>query len=174
MPTGVYERSPELKAKIKANLALGHSKKSRAKANKKLKALGKDEAWRDKVSEATKKAMHKPEVREKHLKGLKRAREIHGNNFTGGNGKEPPAFVKALMPDFQARGYTPELPIKTRGHGTNHKCPTCYKVDFGHPTLKIAYEIDGPSHRRSNRHIDQKKQEVLEALGWTVRRIKHK
>jgi very-short-patch-repair endonuclease len=174
MPTGVYVRTPEMRRQMKKNLAKGRLPAARKKAAKKLRKLGQSEEWRDKVSEATKRAMHRPEVRTKHLKGLKRARQKYGVNFKGGNGQEPVEFVKQLIPEMLKKGFIHEYPVPTAGHRTGLSCPSCYKVDFGHPGKKRAYEIDGPSHNRGNKHKDQKKEKILKALGWKIKRITHK
>lgn len=73
MPRGVYPRTPNQLKAAKANLAKGREPAARARASKTLKKIAQDEGWRRKVSEATKAAMRRPEVREKHLKGLAKA-----------------------------------------------------------------------------------------------------
>jgi hypothetical protein len=95
-------------------------------------------------------------------------------NFKGGNGQQPIPIILQLAERLEPLGFIRELPIKTKGHGTRLKVPTCYKVDFGHPKKKVAIEVDGPSHRaRARQKQDRKKEIVLKALGWKVKRIKH-
>ena len=174
MPKGVYPRTANQLQAAKANLAKGRSPEVRAKANSTLKENAKNEAFIVKVSEATKAAMHRPEVREKHLAGLRRSQSEHGLNFKGGNGLAPVPIVEAAALRLLPLGFIRELAIPTRGHGTEHKPPDLYKADFGHPLRRIAIEYDGPSHRPlMRRREDAKKNAVLRALGWRVFRIKH-
>ena len=50
--------------------------------------------------------------------------------------------------------------------------PTCYKVDLADASLKVAVEVDGPSHSSSlGKARDQKKQALLESFGWRVLRF---
>ncbi len=163
MPTGIYKRTPEQLAVMRANFAKGREPSVRAK----VAALNHSRAvdhpeWCLKVSEATKAAMQRPEVRIKHL------------NFKGGNGQKPVQIVATLTPLLMAQGFKAEYPIKTAGHGTGLRAATCYKVDMGNPKTKEAIEFDGPCHRPlARRALDVKKTAVLEALGWKVTRIKH-
>ncbi len=127
------------------------------------------------MSEATKKAMHRPEVRERHLAGLKKALEKHGVRFKGGNGQEPVIAVKKMITVLEPLGFLRELPIKTKGHtSSEQKIPTHYKADFANPETKVVIEMDGPSHRNQRQQErDRKKSAVLENLGWKVIRIQH-
>lgn len=173
---GKYKRTEEHKKKAKKYLDLGRTKEVRDKVKEKLKENAKDPEWRLKVSASTREAMRRPEVRKKHLEALKKAREKHGLGFKGGNGQEPTPVIKYIESILKPFGYKTEYPIKTKGHGTKHKkVPPAYKADFANPKLKVVYEVDGYIHNNIHSQIgDQKKQEVLEALGWTVKRIKHK
>ena len=50
--------------------------------------------------------------------------------------------------------------------------PTCYKVDIADPTRMLAIEIDGRTHNTKKwKFLDQRKMEVLGALGWSVLRF---
>lgn len=174
MPRGVYPRTKnQLRAAV-ANLAKGREKEAREKANKKLKENAKNPAWRFKVSQATKKAMWRSEVRARHLAGLQKAFERYGVNFKGGNGQEPVETVKRLSIILEPQGFIREYTIPTRfGHNTPG-IPNNYKVDFGNPETKIAIEVDGPSHHgRGQQELDKKKTKILELLGWKVLRYKH-
>jgi hypothetical protein len=134
-----------------------------------------NEEWRLMISERTKEAMHRPSVRRKHLKGLKRALEKYGPNFRGGNGQPITPTVSHYAELLEPLGYVREFPVKTRGHGTDHRVPTCYKVDFGHPERKVAVELDGTLHRNVHQQKkDRKKDEILTALGWQIIRLGHK
>jgi hypothetical protein len=174
MPTGVYTRTKDVLERARANLAKGHSRASREKANAALRTRAQDPKWRERVSEGTKRAMHEPATRVKHLAGLAAAIEKHGVGFKGGNGQRPVAIVESITPGLEAQGYIREFAIRTAGHGTGLRTPTNYKVDFGNPKTKQAIEFDGPAHRPlRKRALDLKKDTVLKALGWTVTRFKH-
>lgn len=171
MPRGVYPRRPAQLAAARENFAKGHTPEARAKATARLREIAADPAWREKVSEATKTAMHRPEVRARHLAGLARQ---EGTNFRGGNGKPLTPTVTRMAEVLEPLGFVREFAIKTKGHGTAHRTPPVYKADFGHPDLLVAIELDGPSHRpRERQRLDQKKTEVLKALGWRVIRVAH-
>ena len=170
MPSGVYPRTPNQLLAAKANLAKGRAPAARAKAAVTLKSLV-TPAWRAKVSKATRKAMRQPAIRKRHLTALA-GRPV---NFRGGNGQPPLPLTLRIAELLAPLGFIAEFPIKTAGHGTGHKAPTSYKVDFGHQGLCIAVELDGPSHRpRAQQMLDNKKTEVLRALGWEVLRLQHK
>lgn len=172
MPRGVYVRKPSI-ARDEAtarNFAKGHTPEVRAKALESIKENAADPAWQQWVSDKTKEAMHRPDVREKHLAALKN----NPVNFKGGNGQELTEVVKMALTILEPLGFVREYPVKTKGHNTQHKTPTSYKTDFGHVDKKIAIELDGTSHTFSSKQDDKKKTEVLEALGWKVIRIKHK
>ena len=175
MPRGVYPRRPnQLKAAIK-NLAKGREKEAREKANKTLREIAQDPEWREKVSVATKKAMHTPEVRRRHLRGLKKARVKNGVNFRGGNGQEMTPIVRRVWAILKKEGFVREYPVKTeKVRSSFRNVSNAYKVDFAHPRKKIALELDGRSHTSKKVQMaDHKKGQVLEALGWTVLRLKH-
>lgn len=179
MPKGVYkhkkmsERSPEVQAVMRACLDKGRTPEVRSLVNAKLAENAKSFEWRLKVSQATEAAMHRPEIREKHLKKL--AEHYYPNNFKHGNGQEPGPVVKSLAKKLLPLGFVMEFPVKTAGHGLKVNTPTSYKVDFGHPVRKVAVEVDGPQHRNLwHQLLDEKKTAVLNALGWTVARVKHK
>lgn len=71
-------------------------------------------------------------------------------------------------------GFITEYVIPTRGHETEYKVPTSYKVDLGHPKKRIAIELDGPCHRKlAAKAKDIKKAAVLKSLGWKVVRLSH-
>jgi very-short-patch-repair endonuclease len=70
-------------------------------------------------------------------------------------------------------GWEMELAVKT-GHSTSSRTgyPPCYKLDIGCLTLRVGVEVDGQSHRTLERmQQDQKKDEMLRSLGWTVLRF---
>ena len=94
-----------------------------------------------------------------------------GSMFTrGGNGtgmSKCEALVASTLPkEFVYNHAVPTKIPKGRGY------PTCYKIDFAHPTKKVALEVDGSSHSTLERQgQDRKKQVLLEQLGWKVLRI---
>jgi hypothetical protein len=129
-----------------------------------------DPAWREKVSRVTTEAMHRPATRAKHLAAL----QGQTSNFKGGMGQPLTPFILARKAELEPIGYIHEYPIPTKGHGTAHRAKAAYVADFAHPTLMKVIEFDGPCHRPHKRQeLDRKKTEVLEALGWTVTRIRH-
>jgi len=177
MPKGVYVRKP---SKVrdesnKKNLEKGRTPDVRAKVREKLIENAQDEAWREKVSKATKEAMHRPEVRGKHLKGLEMARKKHGVNFRGGNGQEMTDIIGYLDSLLREQGFIREYPVKTKSVIASFpSAATVYKVDFADPIAMVAIEVDSGLHNSKESKItDAKKTKVLEALGWTVLRLKH-
>lgn len=174
MPRGVYPRRPKQLEAAKRNLALGRSPEARAKATESLRTIAKDPAWRSRVSSGVTAAMRRPDVRAKHLAGLESARTTHGPNFKHGNGQPPGPVPAALARLLGPAGFVPEYVIRTKGHGTEHRPPMHYKADLAHPEHRIVLEIDGPVHRpHSMRAVDQRKTDVLTALGWLVVRVPH-
>lgn len=167
MPRGIYPRTPnQLKAAV-ANLARGREAPARAKAAKANREIAKSEAWRDKVSQATKAAMQRPDVRERH-----RAALTDAANFKGGNGRPVEERARSYLAALQHLGWTAEHPIPTKGHGTPHRPPPHYKADLADIKQKIVLELDGQAHRPHDRRaLDRKKDAVLMALGWTVVRV---
>jgi hypothetical protein len=162
-------------ARAKANLQLGHAPAARTKANQSLRIIATSTEWRRRVGKATREKLYDPEIRARHLAGIKAAQERHGLNFRGGNGDHPTGAEDQAAKILVPAGFIRQLVVKTRNHGTPHRPPPSYKLDFGHPTARIGIELDGPSHRFGDRERqDQKKNEVLGALGWRVERFKHK
>ncbi len=174
MPKGVYPRTPnQLRAAVD-NLAKGRQPQAREKAAATLRKLAQTEEWKERVSQKTKEGMSRPEAQEKYRSAMA-AVKSDVPNFRGGNGQEPVAAVLELAAMLEPDGYIREFPIKTRGHGTEHNVPTCYKADFANPDKRIVIELDGPSHKGLPRQqLDRKKTEVLEALGWEVHRLTHR
>lgn len=177
MPRGVYERGILTQAQknmMSKNLAMGRTKKARAKAAVSLRVVWDDENKRQKTSEENKKKMHDPKIRAKHLAGLDKSREESGSNLKGGNGRVPVKTIRKWSKILLPAGFLLEHTIKTKGHDTGLKCPDNYKVDFGRERDKIAIEFDGTYHRSfEQKKKDHKKSYILEQLGWTVYRIKH-
>jgi hypothetical protein len=178
MPRGVYPHtSPKQKAQARLALALGRTPAVRAKAAVTLKANAQSETWRETVAEATRLAMQRPEVQERHAKGIQRAREegrLLQAKDRHGNGSPPSEVVMMIAALLEPKGFVRELAIPMSSLSMPG-LPTAYKVDFGHLEKRIAVEVDGPyHHKRRQRRLDHKKTLALQALGWTVLRISHK
>lgn len=170
MPRGVYPRTANQLRAAKANLAKGREAPAREKAAATLAGIAQDPAWRKKVSTQTRKAMRRPEVRERHLSAIKG----QPTNFRGGNGRPPSERALAYLAALKWLGWTAEFGIRTKGHGTRHNPPRAYKADLANPETMMVLEMDGPAHLPMDRQdLDRKKDEVLQALGWTVIRIPH-
>lgn len=165
MPSGVYIRkpgaligkrnpTPETRKKIADSI--------RAIAQKNAK----DPAWRKRVSEGTKKRMHDPEIREKHLAGLAAARQRSptGSSWRGGQGCEPNDLEKSYAWLLNA------------GYHSNYRVAVSstvwYRLDYALPEEKICFEIDGATHKHKVGQ-DAEKDAALVALGWNVIRIRH-
>ena len=76
-----------------------------------------------------------------------------------------------ILLDVLGPGWVPEYALSlgrlTPGYPTN------YKLDLANPERMIAIEVDGPSHR-ARKGQDQKKDEKVRSLGWTVLRFWNK
>ena len=99
------------------------------------------EATRLKVSATLQRIGHRPAVQ-------------------GGNGRQIPVAEATLILLFQALGFVPQLVVRT-GAPQGSGLPRSYKLDMGHPTLKIALEADGPSHNGKRRALDAKRDQCL-------------
>lgn len=164
MPSGVYKkklgvhgkyiRTPEIRAKIADGV------REIAQEN------GRDPQWRQRVSEETKKRMHDPAVRNRHLAGLERARQESptGSSWRGGQGCEPNELEKSYA-WLLAIGYTSNAPVRVYRN-------LWYRLDYALIQNKICIEIDGPSHKKKSVQ-DATKTAVLETLGWKVIRVRH-
>lgn len=91
-------------------------------------------------------------------------RHAGGITVRGGNGREMPVPQQALL-DALGEGWTAEYAIPTK-MPRNSGYPTCYKADIANLQYKMVVEVDGSTHRDINR--DDKKDSLLNALGWTV------
>lgn len=115
----------------------------------------------------TRNPMANDKTREQMMMTLKRIG--HKPPFRGGNGA-PSAPAVALL--ASALNWPKEVAIGT-GKGSRAKgLSTHYKIDIGHPLLKIGIEVDGGSHgMRSRQDEDRKKELFLKSVGWTVLRF---
>jgi very-short-patch-repair endonuclease len=86
-----------------------------------------------------------------------------------GNGQEPTPYEELASLFLEPLGFQRELPVPPEEIGPP------YKLDFGHPILKINVEIDGKQHRETRiQERDHKRDEHLRELGWRVIRISNK
>lgn len=93
-------------------------------------------------------------------------RKGHKPSERGGNGR-PMTVPQVTLLELLGSEWTPELAVTTGGGYQPHH----YKIDLAHAVLKVAVEIDGPSHNSpSRRAADKRKDEWLRAHGWTVLR----
>lgn len=129
----------------------------------KLRANATNPAFGLKVSKAVTEAMNRPEVKKKHLAGLRKARKTYGVNF--GRDTLEKEFSKTLIP----LGYVEQFSIP-RGKGSGNR----YVLDFALVNEKIAIELDGPKHRPyKQQRYDANRDDFLRSLGWKVIRVKH-
>lgn len=105
---------------------------------------------RQKVSRLLKEMGHSPKVR-------------------GGNGTGPTKAEWQLIRMFPDGKWN--YGINT-GKWNGSGYPPCYKVDLAFPEIKLAIEADGSSHGNwdNRKQKDQKKDNFLKGLGWTVLR----
>jgi hypothetical protein len=108
-----------------------------------------------------------PEVKARIVTAL-RAKGWPASVPRGGNGRGPtqPQMLLAC-----ALGWPMEVAVSTM-RTNDPAVPNAYKIDIANPTLKVAIEVDGNSHKTAKRRVeDAKKDRVLCGLGWTVLRF---
>jgi predicted nucleic acid-binding Zn ribbon protein len=122
----------------------------------KLKNPMSNEDTRIKVSETLKKIKHKPFV-------------------MGGNGRCATVPQLSLyneltkINDSFCMEYIERL---GKENILKYKCPNHYKIDIASGVLKIAIEVDGPSHNSIKiKECDKKKEMILSSRGWKVLRF---
>ena len=93
------------------------------------------------------------------------------NSIKGGNGRGPTLAEQTVL-DALGGGWVWNHPVPTGLRRTGNY-PTCYKIDVANPSLKIAIEIDGHSHRQS-KEIDDKKDDLLRDFGWKIVRVSNR
>src|ERR1019366_8813721 len=95
----------------------------------------------------------------------------HRPSVVGGNGREP-TLPQRLLAEKLGSLWKMELAIPLGGRLPGY--PTCYKVDLGCPSKKLAIECDGWTHSNPEaRAKDAKKGAKLKELGWFVLRLKN-
>ena len=165
MPRGVYPHNENQRKTALINFAKGRLPAARKKARLSLKKNAADIEWRKKVSEATTRAMHRSDVRKRHLDGLARAHR-RGPFFKGGHNMAPLPLMKQLSELLIPLGFLPEYKILT---GTKSRC---YYADFANPERMMIIELDGASHNSFRaKESDRIRDAVLQSLGWIVLRI---
>lgn len=101
-------------------------------------------------------------------KSLLAARKRGWDHLNGGNG-QPASIPQQLL--AAALGWSMEVIVPTR-EGRQSGYPTCYKIDVAEPSLKVGIEVDGDGHKGKKARLrDQKKTDLLEALGWRIMRV---
>lgn len=175
MPSGVYPRTEKHWLQIRAAMDKGqYDPEVRARAVRNIRRSAKRPDFRRKMQQIALAQLQDPEARKRRLSGFQIWVSTHGPGWKGGNGREPVPIVQEAEKLLSPWGFVREFPVKTKGHITKHNPPSNYKVDFGHPEERIVIELDGPSHRKAEKRLqDRKKTEVLESLGWEVIRIIH-
>ncbi|NLH78605.1 MAG: DUF559 domain-containing protein, partial [Acidobacteria bacterium] len=112
--------------------------------------------------------MWKDGSKEKMIKSLR------GKTFLarGGNGQP----TKQQLALCEAMNLPMEYVIETAEvMGLFPSLPPCYKVDLAEPSVKLAIEVDGKTHRLKKwKFLDHRKTEVLTSLGWQVLRFSNK
>lgn len=92
-------------------------------------------------------------------------RERGYSMLNGGNGQltVPQMLLSARL------GWATEVVIPT---GRRAPYPHAYKVDLASPELLIAIEVDGESHKSPKARVsDERQDELLTSMGWTVLRF---
>ena len=96
-----------------------------------------------------------------------------GKTFLSRGGNGQPTKPQLILADLT--GLPMEYPIPTASVRDRFiSLPHCYKVDLADPDAQLAIEVDGRTHDQPKwKFLDQRKTEVLNALGWTVVRFKN-
>ena len=111
--------------------------------------------------------MQRKDVRNKVAATLKTRN--HKPNIRGGNGHGLTECEQLLLVPLSPLGFVGNWVVPT---GKQPGCPYHYKLDLAHPALKIAVEVDGPSHNAlSRKQQDSKKEAFLRGKGWAVFRF---
>lgn len=88
----------------------------------------------------------------------------HAPRVRGGNGRPLPRAHKMLA---EILGWPVEWTVAT-GKGRGHH----YSIDIANPSIKVAVEVDGKSHKALLRKkTDSEKDEYLRSQGWLVLRV---
>jgi hypothetical protein len=115
--------------------------------------------------------MRDPEARAKMSATLKAIG--HQPRERGGNGRGP-TVPQAML--AEALDWPIEVVVRTGCSGREGLgYPAHYKLDIANEFLKVAVEVDGPSHGSlERRQQDAKKDAFLRGIGWTVLRFSNR
>lgn len=106
-----------------------------------------------------------PEVRAKISRTLRAMN--HAPSVRGGNGRGL-TIPQQMMLDCLGEPWQAELCVSLGRRQPGY--PTHYKLDLGNAERLVGIEVDGHSHH-SRKALDEKKDEKLASLGWTVLRF---
>jgi hypothetical protein len=85
-----------------------------------------------------------------------------------GNGQAPPPYEDLAWVFLEPLGFQRQYCVPSGQAGPP------YKLDFGHPELKIDVEIDGKQHAESRiEERDRMRDQVLASMGWRIVRIRN-
>jgi len=128
--------------------------------------------WRKRMREAAlQKYREHPELRA-HLsaktKALYRAGVLKSPLGAMGNRQAPPPYEDLAWVFLEPLGFQRQYCVLSGQVGPP------YKLDFGHPELKIDVEIDGKQHAESRiEERDRMRDQVLASMGWRIVRIRN-
>jgi very-short-patch-repair endonuclease len=120
---------------------------------------------------ALQKYREHPELRE-HLsartKALYRAGVLKSPLAAMGNGQAPPPYEILAWTLLEPLGFQRQYCV------VSGKAGPPYKLDFGHPELKLDIEIEGRQHAETRiQERDRERDAHLTGLGWRVVRIRN-
>lgn len=103
------------------------------------------------------------------IRATKEANGTLAPTIRGGNGHPPTRAEQLLLDSIPQLVWNYSIPTHMeRGSGF----PPTYKVDLAVPSILLAVECDGNSHRAAERRFqDQKKDQFLAGLGWLMLRF---
>lgn len=120
---------------------------------------------------ALRKFRETPGLREqlsRRIKELHRTGVLKSPLGPMGNGQPQPVYESLARVFLEPLGFEHQHCVSSGSVGPP------YKLDFGHPGLKIDVEIDGKQHRESRIHErDRERDRHLASLGWRVVRIRN-
>ncbi len=141
------------------------------------KAIGKlisaailaDPAERKRRSELTKR--RSPEYKSEILRKSWEKRHARGDKAFGNNGNgHPPSVAEAAFQRLFPEAIYNHVVRSGRRHSEGYQHYA--KIDFAWPEIRLAVEVDGETHTRTKQiERDNRKQEVLKALGWNLLRV---
>jgi hypothetical protein len=110
---------------------------------------------------------HNPMANPASVQKMQRSLQGRTPSKRGGNGTGLSPAEQALSAGTGLKPYV--VPTRTK---RSEGYPTHYKLDLANPECLLAVEVDGRSHRAILRQKqDQRKEDFLKALGWTILRF---